>query len=117
MATVSARPGVLNRPEALRFLLPGTASGSLVFRWLFRRKPMIATLLTLVIYILIIGLIFWLIHWIIGFVRIPEPFATVARVILGVVALIIVILLLLQLVGAGPSLPKLGMLVPMGIFA
>lgn len=71
---------------------------------------MIATLLTLVIYILILGLIFWLLHYLIGMIPIPEPFATAARVILGVVAVIIVILLLLQLVGGTVGLPKLTML-------
>jgi hypothetical protein len=70
---------------------------------------MIQTLLYLVIYILILGLVFWLLHYVISMLPIPEPFATVARVILGVVAVIIVILLLLQLVG-GAGLPKLGAL-------
>lgn len=74
---------------------------------------MIEGLLSLLIYILVIGLIFWLLLWIIGYIPIPEPFATVARVIIGVVALIIVIMLLLRLVGGGMPGLKLSLLIPM----
>jgi hypothetical protein len=73
---------------------------------------MIETLLTLVIYILIIGVIFWLIDYVIQMVPLPAPFAQVVRVILAVVAVIIVILLLLRLVGgAGIHLTALAYLI------
>ena len=57
-------------------------------------------LLHLLVYLVVVGLIFWVIWWFLGYVGVPEPFNKVARVILGLVALIIVINLLLGLVGS-----------------
>jgi len=56
-------------------------------------------LLSLVIYLVIIGLIFFCIWWFLGYVGVPEPFNRVIRVIIGLVALIIVVNLLLGLTG------------------
>lgn len=67
--------------------------------------PSIEGLLSIVIYLVVIGLIFWLIWWFIGYVGLPEPFNKVARVVVGLVALLVVIYLLLGLAGgAGLSL-------------
>ncbi len=57
------------------------------------------SLLSFVIYLVIVGLIFWCIWWFLGYVNPPEPFNKVIRVIIGLVALILVISLLLSLVG------------------
>ena len=61
---------------------------------------MIASLIYLVIYIIIIGVIIWLLLWLIDSVPLPEPFNRVARVAIIVVGVLIVILLLLNFVGA-----------------
>jgi hypothetical protein len=58
-----------------------------------------ATLLSLLIWLVIGGLIFWLLWWFIGFVGIPEPFNKVARVLVGLAAVVFLINLLLGLAG------------------
>ena len=68
---------------------------------------MITSLVYLVIYILVIGLICWLLLYAIDAVGLPEPFHKVARALIIVVGVLIVILLLLQMLGAA-GLPKLG---------
>lgn len=64
----------------------------------------IAALLNVVVVLVVVGLIFWLIWWFIGFVGIPEPFNKVARVIVGLVALIFAVSILLQLVGVSTGI-------------
>jgi len=59
----------------------------------------IESLLSLVVYVVIVALIFYAIWWFVGYVGIPEPFNKVIRVLIGLVALIVVISLLLSLVG------------------
>lgn len=56
-------------------------------------------IISLVIYIVIVGLIFWLIWWFIGYVGLPEPFNKIVRVLVGLVALLFALNLLLSLVG------------------
>lgn len=65
---------------------------------------MIATLITLIVYLVILGLVFWLVQYVLGMIPLPEPFSTAARVLLAVVAVLVVIMLLLQLVGGVPRL-------------
>lgn len=62
---------------------------------------MIESLVTLVIYLIIAGLIFWLAQWALAQLPIAEPFATVIRVVLIIVALLIVVYALLGLVPGG----------------
>lgn len=57
-------------------------------------------MLSIIIWLVIVGLIFWCIWWFVGYVGVPEPFNKVIRVIMGLVALIIVVNLLLGLVGS-----------------
>ena len=59
----------------------------------------INTLVSFVIYLVVIGLIFFCIWWFVGYVGVPEPFNKVIRVVIGLVALVVVIGLLLSLVG------------------
>lgn len=70
---------------------------------------MIASVITLVIYIIIIGLIFYVLWWALSQVPLPEPFGTVVRVLLVLVAVLICVYLLLGLVpsGGGLHLPAL----------
>lgn len=64
----------------------------------------IESLISAIIYIVIIGLIFWVLWWFLGYVGIPEPFNKVIRVILGLVALLIVIYFLMSFLGPMPRL-------------
>lgn len=59
----------------------------------------LSSLMTPLIQIVIVGLIAWLIWWFISYVNLPEPFAKVAKVLLGLVVLIFLINLLLGIGG------------------
>lgn len=61
-------------------------------------------LISLLIYLVVIGLIFWLIWWFIGTVGLPEPFNKVARVIIALIAFILLLYLLLGILGPFPTL-------------
>ena len=56
-------------------------------------------LLSLLVYVVIIGLIFWLVWWFVDYVALQDPFNKVVKVILGLVALIFLINVLLSLAG------------------
>lgn len=56
-------------------------------------------ILSLFVTLVIAGLIFWLIWWFIGYIGLPEPFNKVARVLVGLAALVFLIDLLLGLGG------------------
>ena len=58
-----------------------------------------AALLSILVYLVIGGLVFYLLWWFIGYIGLPEPFNKVARVIIGLAALIFLINLLLGLTG------------------
>ena len=57
------------------------------------------SLVSFLIWVVVIGLIFWLLWWLIAYVGLPEPFSKIAKVVLAVVAVIICINLLLGLAG------------------
>lgn len=56
-------------------------------------------LLSILIYVIVIGLVFYLLWWLVGYVGLPEPFNKVARVVLALVAVLILINLLLGFAG------------------
>lgn len=60
------------------------------------------SLISALIYLVIIALIFWVIWWFIGYIGIPEPFNKVIRVIIGLAALLILVYFLLGFVGPMP---------------
>jgi hypothetical protein len=62
---------------------------------------MISALLSLVVYILVLGLIVWLLLYVLDQFPLPEPFHRVARVVIVVIAVLFLIVLLLDLVGGG----------------
>lgn len=72
---------------------------------------MASSLITLLIYIVVIGLIFWVLWWALDTMGVPEPFNKVIRVILILVAALLVINLLLGILPAGHSL-RLGSWAP-----
>jgi hypothetical protein len=62
---------------------------------------MIGALLSLIIYLLILGLLYWLVIWVIDSIPIPDPPNRIIKLVLGVVIAIVVILMLLNLLGIG----------------
>lgn len=60
-----------------------------------------ASIVTFLVSLVIIGLIFWLFVWFLEWAGIPEPFNKVARVAIGLAALIFLVNALLTLVGKG----------------
>jgi len=68
---------------------------------------MISALVTLLVYILVIGLVIWLALFVLDQFPMPEPFGRVARVVIIAVGVIILILLLLDILGSGSvGLPR-----------
>lgn len=64
---------------------------------------MIISLITLLIYILVIGIVLWLALYVIQQIPLPPPFAQVARVVIIVIGCLILILLLLNFIGIIPA--------------
>jgi len=60
-------------------------------------------LIYLLIAVIILGLVFYLLYWLIGQLPLPAPFRTVAIVILGLIA----VLVLLGILFGGINLPRL----------
>ena len=58
-----------------------------------------AGLLSIIMWLIIIGGIAWLLWWLVSYIGLPAPFDKVARVIIAVVAVFLLINLLLGLVG------------------
>ncbi len=63
----------------------------------------VSALVYLLIWVAVVGLILYVVWWGISQVPMPEPIATVVRVIFVLVVCIIAISLLLQLLPGGPS--------------
>jgi len=69
---------------------------------------MITGLVTLVIYIIVVGIILWLLRYLVNTLPMDAQFQQVANVIILVVGVLILILLLLNFVGlVDGGLPKL----------
>jgi hypothetical protein len=62
---------------------------------------MISALITLIVYLLVIGLLYWLVIYVIDTVPIPDPPARVIKIALMVLMVLVIIALLLQLLGGG----------------
>jgi heme A synthase len=60
-------------------------------------------LISLLVTIIVLGLVFYLLYWLLGQIPLPEPFKTVATVLLGLIAVV----LLLGLVFGWTPLPRL----------
>ena len=63
-------------------------------------------LLSLLVYVIVIGLACYLLWWLVGFVGLPEPFDKVARVIIALVAVVFLLGVIFGLPMSG-MLPKL----------
>lgn len=71
---------------------------------------MIPALITLIVYLLVIGLLYWLVIYVLDAIPIPDPPNRIIKLALMVLLVLVVIVLLLNLigVGAGVTVPKLG---------
>ena len=65
---------------------------------------MIGALLTLVIYLLVLGLLYWLCDYLLGVFPLPEPMNRIARAIVIIILVLILISILLSVLGAGVDL-------------
>lgn len=70
---------------------------------------MIAALLTLVIYVLILGLLYWLCDYLLGLFPLPEPLNRIVRAVVIIILVLILISILLDVLGRGYEigLPRL----------
>lgn len=70
---------------------------------------MIGALISLIVYLLIIGLLYWLIDYIIKTIPIPDPPARIIRIALMILLVLVIIVLILNLFGgvAGVNIPEL----------
>lgn len=59
-------------------------------------------LLQLLIWLVVVGMLCWLCLWFIGWVGLPEPFAKIAKVVIGLVMFILLAYLLLGMLGPMP---------------
>ena len=62
---------------------------------------MIGALLTLVIYILVVGLIWWLVQYLLGLFPLPEPAPRVIQAVLAVILVLFLIGVIMSVLGAG----------------
>ena len=60
------------------------------------------SLVSLIVWIIVIGSVFGLLWWLVGYVGLPEPFNKFARIFLAVIAVLILINMLLGLTGSAP---------------
>lgn len=69
---------------------------------------MIGGLVTLIVYLLVLGILWFLIDYILGAIPVPDPAARLIRIVMVVIFCLILIMLLLSLIGAGGiQMPKL----------
>jgi hypothetical protein len=59
----------------------------------------LASLVTLIIYIIIGGLVFWLLWWLVNYINPPEPFKKIATVVLAIAGVLFLIGCLLNFIG------------------
>jgi len=71
---------------------------------------MISALITILVYLLILGILWYVIDFVIRTLPVPDPFARIIKIVVVVIFCLIVIGLLLNLIGVAPgiSLPRLG---------
>lgn len=69
---------------------------------------MISALITLLVYLLILGILWYVIDFVIRTLPVPDPFARIIKIVVVVIFCLIMISLLLSLIGVGGiDLPRL----------
>jgi glucan phosphoethanolaminetransferase (alkaline phosphatase superfamily) len=73
------------------------------------RTDMIGGLISLIVWILVVGILYLLVVWVIDSIPIPDPANRIIKLVLGVLLAIMVIVMLLNLIGVGTGveMPKL----------
>lgn len=62
---------------------------------------MIGTLVTIIIYVLILGLLYWLCTYLLGLFPLPEPMNRIIQAIIVVVFVLVLISILISVLGGG----------------
>jgi len=68
----------------------------------------IATLITLIVYLLIVGILLALVTYVVRAIPIPDPLGRIIVIAAVVIGVLIVLVLLLDLIGVGSGLSSLG---------
>lgn len=61
-------------------------------------------MLTLLVYVIVVGAACWLLWWLVDFVGLPDPFGKVAKVIVAVFAVVFLLDTLFGITGVSPPL-------------
>jgi len=70
---------------------------------------MINALITLIIWLLVIGILYWIVIYVLDAIPIPDPPNRIIKVVLAVVLALVVLMVLLDLLGvhSGVSFPRI----------
>ena len=71
---------------------------------------MISALITLIVWLLVIGILYWIVIYVLDAIPIPDPPNRIIKIVLAVVLALVVLMALLDLLGVhtGVGLPRLG---------
>lgn len=64
-------------------------------------------LIAILIWLIILGVVIGLVYFIVDTLPVPDPLGRIIKVVAVVIACIFVILVLLQVAGVGPTIPKI----------
>jgi glucan phosphoethanolaminetransferase (alkaline phosphatase superfamily) len=72
---------------------------------------MIGGLISLIVWLLVVGILYLLVVWVIDSIPVPDPANRIIKLVLGVLLALVVVVMLLDLVGIGTgvNMPKLDM--------
>jgi hypothetical protein len=65
---------------------------------------MISALITLIVYLLVLGLLYWLVIYVLDTIPIPDPPNRIIKIALMVLMVLVIIVLLLNMLGVGGDL-------------
>ena len=71
---------------------------------------MISALITLIVWLLVVGILYWIVVYVLDAIPIPDPPNRIIKIVLAVVLALAVLLMLLDLMGvhSGVTFPRLG---------
>jgi hypothetical protein len=71
---------------------------------------MISALITLIVWLLVVGILYWIVIYVLDAIPIPDPPNRIIKVVLAVVLALAVLLMLLDLMGvhSGVTFPRIG---------
>ena len=65
---------------------------------------MIGALVTLIIYLLVLGILIWLVYYVVDAIPLPDPINRIVKLAIVVICALIVVVLLLNFLGVGVNL-------------